>query len=73
MAIETGPATDLARLAYTWRNDPPAPNDPTVLPALPSGLLPLYRLFIDDYTPRLRQYGEPDLAASLLEWQRRLA
>jgi hypothetical protein len=68
-AVETGPAADLARAAYAWRGQPPDPADPSVLAVLEEGLLPLYRLFIDDYTDRLRQYGEAELVAAFGEWR----
>jgi len=39
---------------------------------LEKGLLPLYRLFLDDYAVRLRQYGELDLAHAFQEWRQHL-
>ncbi|WIG59319.1 MAG: hypothetical protein OJF49_002066 [Ktedonobacterales bacterium] len=69
---QTGPAADLARNACAWRERPPDADDRTVLASLETGLLPLYRLFLDDYTPRLRQYGALDLAYAFQEWRRHL-
>jgi hypothetical protein len=71
-AVETGPAADLARNGLTWREEPPDPSDPVVLDSLEKGLLPLYRLFLDEYAVRLRQYGELDLARAFEEWRQRL-
>ncbi len=71
-AVETGPAVDLARSGLTWREEPPDPSDPAVVDRLEKGLLPLYRLFLDEYAVRLRQYGELDLARAFEEWRQRL-
>jgi len=70
--VETGPAGDLARNGFTWREEPPDPNDPAVVDSLEKGLLPLYRLFLDGYAVQLRQYGEFDLAHAFEEWRQRL-
>ncbi len=71
-AHESGPAADLARAALAWRDQPPDPSDPAVLTLLAQGLLPLYRLFLDDYATRLREYGEPEAARALQTWRHRL-
>jgi hypothetical protein len=71
-AVETGPAADLARKGFTWREEPPDPNDHTIVEILERGLLPLYRLFLDDYAVRLRDYGELDLVQTFQEWRQRL-
>ena len=69
---ERGPAAELARLAFAWRTEPYDPADPAVTRAVGEGLVPLYRLFVEDYEPRLRGYGEPALADGFTEWRRRL-
>ena len=71
-AVETGLAADLARIGFTWREEPPDPSDPTVLDSLEKGLLPLYRLFLDEYAERLRQYGELELGHAFEQWRQRL-
>jgi len=72
-APETGPVADLARQGFAWREEPPDPNDPSVLASLQRGLVPLYRLFVDEYAERLRQEGELDRARAFEEWRQRLA
>ena len=72
-AVETGPAANLARDALAWRTLPPDPHDPAVIATIADGLLPLYRLFLEEYTARLREYGELDLAGQFLEWSLRLS
>lgn len=69
---ESGPAVDLARQAFAWREEPPDPSDRAALDALEKGLIPLYRLFLDDYALRLRQYGELDRARAYEEWRKDL-
>jgi predicted nucleotidyltransferase len=71
-AVETGPAADLARTGFTWREEPPDPSDPAVVDSLEKGLLPLYRLFLDEYAERLRQYGELELGHAFEQWRQRL-
>jgi hypothetical protein len=71
-AIETGPTADLARAALRWREEPPDPHDPTVMDFLDQGLLPLYRLFLDEYAERLLRDGERDTAHAFQEWRRLL-
>ncbi len=71
-AVETGPAADLARNGFTWREEPPDPGDPVVVDSLEKELLPLYRLYLDDYAVRLQQYGELDLVHAFQEWRQRL-
>jgi hypothetical protein len=71
-AAETGPAADLARQAVAWREEPPDPSDRAALEVLDKGLAPLYRLFLDEYALRLRQYGEFDLVQAFEEWRQRL-
>jgi hypothetical protein len=72
IATESGPAADLVRKAFKWRDEPPDPSDDTVVEIVEKGLLPLYRLFINDYEGRLREYGEVDLARAFQEWRQRL-
>lgn len=71
-AHESGPAANLARAALAWRDQPPDPADPTVLALLTQGLVPLYRLFLDDYATRLQDYGEPGTALAFQAWHHRL-
>lgn len=71
-AHESGPAANLARAALAWRDQPPDPADPTVLALLTQGLVPLYRLFLDDYATRLHDYGEASTARALQEWRHHL-
>lgn len=73
LAAETGPAADLAKAAYDWRMNPPAPGDAAVVQALQRGLRPLYRIFIRDYEQRLREFGESELASVYADWLKRLA
>jgi len=70
--VETGPAADLARKGFEWRDEPPDPSDRTVVEILERGLLPLYRLFLEDYGVRLRAYGELNLVQALQEWRQRV-
>jgi hypothetical protein len=72
-ATETGPVADLARQGLAWREEPPDPNDPSVLAILERGLLPLYRLFVEEYAVRLGQEGELDRARAFEAWRQRLA
>jgi hypothetical protein len=72
-ATETGPVADLALRGFAWREEPPDPNDPSVLAILERGLLPLYRLFVDEYAVRLGQEGELDRARAFEAWRQRLA
>ncbi|OGA47136.1 MAG: hypothetical protein A3F74_27815 [Betaproteobacteria bacterium RIFCSPLOWO2_12_FULL_62_58] len=69
VTVETGPAADLARKGLEWRFEPLDPRDRRVVAVLESGLLPLYRIFLDDYERRLREYGELDLAQAYGEWR----
>ena len=55
-----------------WRQAPPEPGDPATLKVLEEGLLPLYRVFLDDYEPRLRDYGRADLAEDFRVWREEL-
>ncbi len=68
-AHESGPAADLARAALAWRDQPPDLGDPAVLDLLTAGLVPLYRIFLDEYAMRLQEYGEPEAARAFQEWR----
>jgi hypothetical protein len=72
-AAETGLVADLARAALRWREEPPDPGDPMAVGMLERGLIPLYRLFLDEYAVRLREYGAGTAAHALEEWRRRLS
>ncbi|MBI4294076.1 MAG: hypothetical protein HY661_21575 [Betaproteobacteria bacterium] len=70
---ESGPAASLALKGFEWRYEPPSPGDPAVLECVQSGLLPLYRLFVEDYGARLRALGEAELAQAFADWRSRLS
>jgi hypothetical protein len=72
LAVESGPAADLARHAYEWRSAPYDANDPEVAKVVNAGLLPLYRLYTEDYAPRLESAGEASMAGAMREWRARL-
>ncbi|MBI2316857.1 MAG: hypothetical protein HYY28_09705 [Betaproteobacteria bacterium] len=71
-AAEPGPAAELALKGFEWRYEPPRSGDPAVLECVQAGLLPLYRIFVDDYEARLRPWGEAALARSFADWRARL-
>jgi hypothetical protein len=71
-AAESGPAAELARRGYQWRSLPYDENDAGVYEVVRAGLLPLYRLFVEDYAPRLDACGETALAQGMREWRSRL-
>jgi hypothetical protein len=71
-AVTTGMSAVLARSALEWRKTPPDPGDGAIAEALRKGLLPLYRVFLEDYERRLRGYGELDLAQAYSEWRQQL-
>lgn len=70
--VTTGPAAELARTALEWRNSPPDPRDHATLDVIERGLLPIYRIFLDDYEVRLRNYDRHDLADALRVWREQL-
>ena len=72
-ATITGPAAELALRTLEWREAPPESGDPATRKILEDGLIPLYRVFIDDYEPLLRDYGRADLAEDFRGWRERLA
>ena len=67
-----GPAGLLAKKALEWRDAPPEPGDAATLKVIQDGLLPIYRVFLDDYEPRLRGYDRPDLAEQFRVWRQQL-
>ena len=67
--VTAGPAAELARTALEWRDTPPDPRDHATLNVIERGLLPLYRIFLDDYEVRLRNYGQHDLADAFRVWR----
>ena len=67
-----GPAVQLAKMALEWRDVPPEPGDTATLKVIKDGLLPIYRVFLDDYEPRLRGYDRPDLAEQFRVWRQQL-
>jgi hypothetical protein len=70
---ERGAVAELVLSAFHWRYAPFEPGDPAVLEQARRGLLPLYRLFVDDYEPRLRSLGEGGLAAAFAAWREALS
>ena len=72
-AATSGPAAQLAQRTLEWRQAPPDSGDPATLKVLEDGLLPLYRVFLDDYEARLRDYGRVDLAEDFRVWREQLA
>jgi predicted nucleotidyltransferase len=70
--VEDGPVAELARKGLEWRIEPPNPGDQGVVETLQKGVLPLYRIFLDDYEQRVREYGEFELAQAYREWRERL-
>lgn len=70
--LTAGPAAHLARAALEWRRTPPAQGDRATQDVIARGILPLYRLFLDDHEPRLRAYGRHDLAEAFRAWRERL-
>ncbi len=73
LQTESGPAAGLAGEAFLWRYRPFEPGDPWVRGMAARGLLPLYRLFVDDYGRRLRSLGEDELARAFEAWHARLS
>jgi hypothetical protein len=71
-AVNSGPAAELAAKALGWRSVPPRADDGSVIEALRQGMLPLYRLFVEEYGERLRACGAVELADAYNEWQARL-
>ncbi len=71
-AATSGPAAQLAQRTMEWRQAPPEAGDPATLKVLEDGLIPLYRVFLDDYEPRLRDYGRADLAEDFRAWREQL-
>jgi hypothetical protein len=72
LASRAGPAAELALCAFQWRYAPFQPGDGAVLERTRAGLLPLYRMFVEDYEARLRACGEDPLARSFAQWRSRL-
>jgi hypothetical protein len=50
----------------------PALSDNSALAAIAAGVLCLYREFLSDYEPRLREVARPDLAESFHMWRQKL-
>ncbi|UJW28348.1 hypothetical protein L3Q67_24020 [Saccharothrix sp. AJ9571] len=73
LAQPEAPAAALVRLAEQVRAGHPL--DPAEAdPLLAAGLLPLYRYYIDDQVPRLREAGAPaELVTAFVRWRERLA
>ena len=65
-------ASELARTALGWRDSPPGASDASAISVISAGLLPLYREFMLDYEPRLREYGRPELADAFRKWREKL-
>ena len=65
----TGSVAKLARDAFLWRYTPFTPGDPAVFATAREGLLPLYRLFADDYQARLSVLEDRELARAFSAWR----
>lgn len=70
--VNAGPAARLARAALGWRHAPPPPGDPGTLEVIARGILPLYRIFLDDHEARLANSGRHDLTEAFRAWRERL-
>jgi hypothetical protein len=68
---QDGPPAELVSNALEWRYQPPDLRDPAVSRCVEKGLLPLYRLFIEDHEKRLRDYGELELAQAFGQLRQR--
>ena len=71
ITVEPPPIADLGAAALRWREA--APSTDEALPLVRAGILPLYRRFVEDHAQRLRDYGEPALAADYDAWRAALA
>ncbi len=71
LETQDGAAAELARAAFEWRYRPYSPGDGNVLDLVRRGVLPLYRLFADDYEARLRGW-DAGMARGFAEWRQRL-
>jgi hypothetical protein len=69
LAAQESASSDLARLALDWRSVIPTHSDKTAIQAIAAGVLPLYDEFLQDYEPRLREYGRVDLAEEFHKWR----
>ena len=67
-----GPAATSAGASRSFAMNSAEDMLPSAMRAVGEGLVPLYRLFVEDYAPRLRGYGEAALADGFTEWRRRL-
>lgn len=65
----TGSVASLARDAFLWRYTPFTPGDPAVFATARAGLLPLYRLFANDYQARLSVLEDRELARAFSAWR----
>jgi hypothetical protein len=72
IAAERGPAAELAAEALRWRHHPFEPGDASVHDKAVRGLMPVTRLFVEEYEARLRALGEAELADAFARWRERL-
>jgi len=72
LTAQTGPAADLARAAIRWRHHSYKPADPAVLALATRGLIPLYRMFVEEYARHLHRLSERELAHAFEQWRSRL-
>jgi hypothetical protein len=69
-SVSSGAPVQLARAALDWRCAPP--RDRNFVGLIEAGLLPLYRMFLDEYEPRVDSYGRLDLVSALRTWRKEL-
>jgi hypothetical protein len=69
-ARANAPGAALVAAAFGWRTVPP--DSDHALALLRTGLLPLYRHYLDDHARRLMSSGHPDLAEAFRRWRTRL-
>ena len=72
LKTESGPHADLVNAALVWRSKPPSEQDGEAFELIRHGLLPLYRLFVNEYRTLLKARGRLDLARAFNFWEESL-
>jgi hypothetical protein len=72
LKTESGPHADLVNAALAWRSKPPSEQDGEASELIRHGLLPLYRLFANEYRTLLKARGMLDLARAFNFWEESL-